>query len=369
MRLAQNRSRGRLAESCRGLSNNWLILDNGRMASKRGSRNAPRLMNYDEKAQTARPGNGIVENGNSWEFGDAKRTGDLSKPTTVGCSVIGPATAFGCPMDFLENRFVYVVVSPRARGLSVGVDLNPDKSCNYKCIYCEINRAIPAEEQMLDTEVMAVELARTLEVLYGTGFKDRPYFKNLAPELMKLRHVTLSGSGEPTLSPVFGAAVEAVAHVRARGTFPFFKLVLVTNGTGLERPEVKEALKLLTPQDEIWFKLEAGTDAYMQTIDVPDRSIEDLTELAVRVGRERPLIIQSLFPAIDGQGPSDEEIQAFADRLASISKRGGRINLVQIYSATRPTPAMSRLSHLPLKRLNHIAQVVRKVTGLRAEVF
>jgi len=30
-----------------------------------------------------------------------------------------PETAFGCPRDFLNNRFVYAVISARAHGLSL----------------------------------------------------------------------------------------------------------------------------------------------------------------------------------------------------------------------------------------------------------
>jgi sulfatase maturation enzyme AslB (radical SAM superfamily) len=57
-------------------------------------------------------------------------------------------TALGCLRDFLDNRFVYTVVSPRARGLSVGVNLNPDKFCNFDCVYCEVNRSEPAQERL-----------------------------------------------------------------------------------------------------------------------------------------------------------------------------------------------------------------------------
>jgi hypothetical protein len=44
-------------------------------------------------------------------------------------------TAFGSPRDFLDNRFVYAVVSARARGLSVGINMCPDKNCNFDCVY------------------------------------------------------------------------------------------------------------------------------------------------------------------------------------------------------------------------------------------
>ena len=41
---------------------------------------------------------------------------------------------------FFDNRFVYAVVSQRSRGLSIGVNLNPDQFCTYDCIYCEVQR-------------------------------------------------------------------------------------------------------------------------------------------------------------------------------------------------------------------------------------
>src|SRR5262245_35647356 len=72
-------------------------------------------------------------------------------------------TAFGYPRNFLGNRFVYVVLSPRARGLSIGVNLNPDKYCNFDCAYCEVNRSEPSKDKQLDVDVMAAELIETLK--------------------------------------------------------------------------------------------------------------------------------------------------------------------------------------------------------------
>src|SRR5438067_12300712 len=74
----------------------------------------------------------------------------------------GPETAFGCPRDFLDNQFVYVVISTRARGLSVGVNMNPEKGCNFDCAYCEVNRDLPPEVNHLDVTVMETELPTSL---------------------------------------------------------------------------------------------------------------------------------------------------------------------------------------------------------------
>ncbi len=277
-------------------------------------------------------------------------------------------TAFGCPRDFLDNRFVYTVVSPRARGLSVGVNLNPDKHCNFDCLYCEVNRAEPARETHLDVNVMVMELERTLELVRSGRLREHSYYRNLPDELLKLSHVALSGDGEPTLCPNFVEAVEAVIHLRARGRVPFFKTVLLTNASFLDRLEVVEGLRLFTPRDEVWAKLDAGTQDYLKRVNKADCTIEKIQENILRLARRRPIIIQSLFPAINGEGPPPSEIEAYVQRLKELKDAGAQIQLVQIYSATRPTPH-SECGHLPLKTLSAIARRVREVTGLKAEVF
>src|SRR5207237_1479301 len=118
-------------------------------------------------------------------------------------------TAFGCRRDLLENRFVYTVVSSRARGLSVGVNMNPDKFCNFDCVYCEVNRAEPVREAQLDVAAMAEELATTLELVQCGRIRERSQYERLPDELLQLRLVALSGDGDPTLCPNFDDAVQA----------------------------------------------------------------------------------------------------------------------------------------------------------------
>src|SRR6059058_4210378 len=124
-------------------------------------------------------------------------------------------TAFGCPREFLNNRFLYLVISPRAGGLSIGVNMN--QHCNFDCPYCEVNRSLPAGEQSLDVDVMAAELQAMLALASDGRLRELLCYRNAPEELLKLRHVTLSGDGEPTLCPNFVEAVHAVIHVRALG--------------------------------------------------------------------------------------------------------------------------------------------------------
>ena len=80
------------------------------------------------------------------------------------------------------------------------------------------------------------------------------------------------------------------------------------------------------------------------------------------------MVVQSLFPAINGDEPPATEIKEYAGRLKELKDAGALISLVQVYSATRPM-ARTGCGHLPLKTLSDIAQTVRRHSGLRAEVF
>jgi wyosine [tRNA(Phe)-imidazoG37] synthetase (radical SAM superfamily) len=276
-------------------------------------------------------------------------------------------TAFGCPRDFHENRFVYTVISPRARGLSIGVNMNPDKHCNFDCSYCEVSREVPATESRLDIEAMVTELQETIQSVWSGKIRELPFYRGLPLELLQLRHVALSGDGEPTLCPNFTQVVEAIIHLRSRCHIPF-NLVLVTNSSGLTLPGVEEGLRHFAPRDEIWVKLDGGTQEYLGRVNKIDDSIDSILAKILHVGRQRPVIIQSLFPAIDGAGPCPSEIEEYATRLKELKDGGAAIALVQIYSATRPTHH-AECGHLPLRTLSAIAKRVREVAGLKAEVF
>jgi hypothetical protein len=125
---------------------------------------------------------------------------------------------------------------------------------------------------------------------------------------------------------------------------------------------------MFTPRDEIWAKLEAGSQEYMDRVNRPDHPLKKTLANILFLARQRPVIIQSLFPSINGEAPPATEIEAYVQRLQELKNAGAQIPLVQIYSATRPT-AHSECGHLRLRELSHIAQRVREVSGLKVEVF
>ncbi|HWN94475.1 MAG TPA: radical SAM protein [Methylomirabilota bacterium] len=272
------------------------------------------------------------------------------------------------PRDFRGHRFVYFTISPRARGLSVGVNLNPEKRCNFDCVYCEVDRRVPVAGAALDLSVLARELESTIALVMSGKLREQSPYSRVPPELLRLRHVAISGDGEPTLCPQFREAVETIAHVRATSGGAFFKIVLITNASNLDAEEVQSGLRLLTRDDEVWAKLDVGTQATMDLVNKPEVPLEKILSNILLVALQRPIVIQSLFPAVNGCAPSEQDIEHYAQRLKELTVAGAQISLVQIYSATRPT-VNPQCGHLPLRTLSRIAQTVRSRTGLKAEIF
>lgn len=270
------------------------------------------------------------------------------------------------PRDYVGNRFVYAVITSRARGLSIGVNMNPDQRCNFDCPYCEVRRSAKLPRQKVDLQVMNQELTQLLMLAQSRRFQTLAPFSNVPADLLELKEVALSGDGEPSLAANFDGIVAEVLRIR-RLLGPF-KVVLITNGTGLHRSTVRRGIDLFGENDEIWIKLDAGTDAYMQRVNGTTVPLDSIVENIITIGRERPVTIQSLFCLIDGEAPSEAEIDAYINRLRIIRDSGATINLVQVYSLLRP-PARPGCKHLPLAALSRIARRVRTEAGLRSEVF
>jgi len=263
---------------------------------------------------------------------------------------------------------VYQIISQRGGGLSIGVNMNPDGHCNFDCVYCEVDRHHCRGESVVDVARLREELDHALDLAFTGRMRELPAFRSAPADLMQLKEVALSGDGEPTLCPNFREVVECVVHARAAHKWPFFKIVLITNATGLHLPQVRSGMELLISSDEIWAKLDAGTQRGMDLINRTDVRIESVMENLISLGRERPIIIQSLFPLLRGQGPAMEEVDAWIQRLRELRDAGAKIDHIQVYSAHRPA-THSDCGHLPLKSLSSIARRVREETGLKAEVF
>jgi wyosine [tRNA(Phe)-imidazoG37] synthetase (radical SAM superfamily) len=272
------------------------------------------------------------------------------------------------PRKFLGNQFVYAMISQRGGGLSVGINMNPDKACNFDCLYCYAHRDQKPKVSKIDVPVMSNELKHLLAVLQLGKLHEVPEFSHIPEEFLQLKQIALSGDGEPTCCANFLEIVEEIFRIRSNRLFPKFKLVLITNGTGLHLNPVRKGLEKFLISDEIWIKLDGGSLEFLELINQPKVPMEVVFSNIMEFGRKRPIVIQSLFSLINDQGPSKDEIESYIKRLIELKDKGVKISLVQIYSASCHS-SRDACKHLPFKKLSEIAKQVREKSLLRTEVF
>ena len=271
--------------------------------------------------------------------------------------------------EWKDNHFVYPVVSRRSRGLSIGINLNPDKTCNFDCIYCQVNRRLSGQVLPVDLEKIAVELDEILHAeRRGSLYDDAP-LNILAPEDRGVRDIAFSGNGEPTLYPRFEDAVRVAADARRRFGLDSAKLILLTNAAYLDRDPVRSALALMDINNgEIWAKLDAGTEAHFRKVNRSRIALDRILGNILGAARIRPLVIQSLWLKIQGIAPSEEEIGAYCGRLKKLISDGGRLKAVHLYTIAR-VPAEKDASALSPEELNQIASAVKMAIPTPVETY
>jgi len=271
--------------------------------------------------------------------------------------------------SFEANRYVYAVISRRSRGLSIGINLNPDKACNFDCVYCQVDRRTPPVVREVDLVRLREELEGIIPLAKSGAIFELERFRQTPASLRRWNDIAFSGDGEPTAAREFLEAVRLVAELKRQHQLEGIKLLLLTNATLLDRPQVQQALAVLDAHEgEIWAKLDAGTEAYYREIErtsVPFRRVLENLKLAAQ---QRPIVIQSLFLRWHGEPPSASEIEAYCQRLREIVEAGGKIRLVQVYSVARE-PAEAAASPLSDKELDTLAEVIRQQTGLAVEAY
>jgi len=278
-----------------------------------------------------------------------------------------PLTPRNHDRDSAGMTYVYPVVSRRAGGVSVGINLNPNNACNWACVYCQVpdlTRGTAPEINLaqLETELRAMLTA----ILHGDFMQAR------VPEgARRLNDIALSGNGEPTSARAFPQVVELIGRVMADFDLAGkIKLVLITNGSFADRPRVQDGLeKMAALNGEVWFKLDRATAGGMRSINQtrisPDRQLERLAVAAHLC----PTWLQTCMFALDGAPPSDAEQAAYLSAVERVRMQQIPLQGVLLYGLARPSmqPQAGRLSALPAAWLEAFAEKIR-AAGLPVKV-
>lgn len=267
--------------------------------------------------------------------------------------------------DSAGLRYVYPVVSRRAGGVSVGINLNANNACNWACLYCQVENLTRGGPLPIDLELLENELAGFLDDALHGSFMVR----QVPAEARHLVDVAFSGNGEPTSAPEFPLAVELVGRVLERfGLAGHLPIRLITNGSLMHRPEVQEGIALLGRLGgEVWFKVDRAEPLAIAEINgVPMQCERIARNLEICAGLA-PTWVQTCWFSLDGVSPSASARDAYCALLKPLASS---IAGVHLYGLARPSlqPAAPRLGRLSAEQLADFAREVNEKTGITVQL-
>ena len=277
--------------------------------------------------------------------------------------------------DSAGLTYVYPVISRRSGGLSIGVNLNPNNRCNWRCVYCQVPDLQRGSAPETDLVLLERELRGFLEdVLHGDFY--RHFEVPLAQRA--ICDIAISGNGEPTSSPQFDRVVGLLGSVAGEyglcgGGLPrqeAVKLVLITNGSLARREIVQTGLKQWAGLGgEVWFKLDSATAEGILRINGVHLSPESLLRNLEAAANACPCWLQTCLFAFDGQPPSPEELKAYLDFLRRVASLKIPVRGVLLYGLARPSmqPESDRFSALPPQWMEAFAEEIR-AGGIQTQV-
>ena len=259
--------------------------------------------------------------------------------------------------DIFKTRYVYPVVSRRAGGLSLGINLNTNNACNWQCIYCEVPNLTRGKPDPIDLNLLRVELQDWLKNLVEGDFIE----KHTDPGT-RFKDIALSGNGEPTACKEFKSVLRIIEEEFTACKCPTdIKIRLITNGSYLSEKEVQDAWQEMPLEKEIWFKIDSANTLTIQQlnqVNLTQNQIKKNLESALSVSST---VIQTCLTKINGQLPQESEICEYVRLLKPYEKK---INSIHLYSLARPTEqkTLYSLERLSDKEMIHIADKMDKLS-------
>jgi wyosine [tRNA(Phe)-imidazoG37] synthetase (radical SAM superfamily) len=249
-------------------------------------------------------------------------------------------------------KYIYSVISRRAGGLSIGVNLNVNNACNWQCIYCEIPNLTRGSPPPIELDVLEDELRFFLhEIIHGDYME-----KNVAIEDRHLKDIAFSGNGEPTSAEEFPQVILIVKKILEEfNLLHKIKIRLITNGSLMHKESVLEGIQVLAKMNgEVWFKVDAALEENSKVINQINIKPQQAIDRLKRCSEICPTFVQTCIFTIDNKEPNNKEIDAYIKLIDSAKKS---IKGVHLYGIARPSmqPEAYRLGRVNINVLENIA--------------
>jgi wyosine [tRNA(Phe)-imidazoG37] synthetase (radical SAM superfamily) len=204
------------------------------------------------------------------------------------------------------QEFVFGPVPSRRLGFSLGVDIIPRKYCSFDCIYCQVGKTTHKEVERCsfsDPGLIVTQVAERMK------------------EGRRIDFISLSGSGEPTLSADIGEIIRAIKRETS------IPVAVITNGSLLFREDVRRDI---APADVVLPSLDATGDALFETINRPHPALS-FTQLveglkAFRRGYKGKIWLEIML--IKGINNGSEHIEIFKQIVGGLSADRVQLNTV-----------------------------------------
>ncbi|MDQ3185944.1 MAG: radical SAM protein [Pseudomonadota bacterium] len=248
--------------------------------------------------------------------------------------------------DNAGMTYIYPVVSRRAGGVSVGINLNPNNACNWRCVYCQVPELKRGTAPVIDLVKLEMELRTFLhEILYGNFMEVQ-----VAPEARRINDIALSGNGEPTSAREFEQVIELIGRVKCDYDLPKeLKLVLITNGSLINRPGVQAGVRRMAELNgEVWFKLDSVTREGRLRVNNTRMSLKQMRENLRVAALLCPTWLQTCIFQTDGKPPVGMESDAYLKFTKELLQEGVPLKGVLLYGLARPSmqPEAPRLTKI-----------------------
>ncbi len=264
-----------------------------------------------------------------------------------------------------DLTYVYPVISRRSGGLSIGINLNPNNACNWRCIYCQVPDLIRGSSPKIELQQLKDELNGFLNDVIHGNFYDQ---YDVVEDLRTIKDIAISGNGESTSAADFDQVIELIAQsIRQFDLHDKIKLVLITNGSLAHKKVVQSGLSTMSKNNgEVWFKLDSATDTGLKTINNAGLSVDKVKENLKTMSALCPTWLQTCVFKLDGELLSDNERGSYLQFLFWLKDEGIRINGVLLYGLARPSMQVEapRLSAVSAEWMEEFANEIRQLDFL-----
>lgn len=264
-----------------------------------------------------------------------------------------------------EMTYVYPVVSRRAGGVSIGINLNPNNACNWRCAYCQVPDLTRGSAPVIDLSQLKDELSSMLkEIVNGSFMQER-----VAEECRKLCDIAISGNGEPTSCKNFDEIVQLIVSVMKQFELSKdVKLRLITNGSYLHKPAVQAGLKFMGKSNgEVWVKVDSATEMGIERINGVSASPELLFSQVKSAAELCPTWIQTCMFAWDGSEPSEDEVNAYLAFIQRLKVEAVPVKGVLLYGLARPS-LQEEAKHLAALSGEWMQSMADKIAAIGVDV-